>query len=103
MLLFLSSKRIQLTTSDFVITGLDNFSIIYDNTTVTNKRTDVHVNFPEVTVKAKTTLSKNDGSLSFTMQNVDLIFYAAYDERRDILSVKEINGRIALGSSVVSF
>ncbi|XP_021695493.1 uncharacterized protein LOC5570251 isoform X2 [Aedes aegypti] len=98
---FLNLKKVYISATNFVIHGLDNFSWKASNTSFSRTKTNLMLNFPNVTIIADTSLNRANGTSRLSLYDTLVYLEAKYEEKNDLLYVTELDGDLALRASTV--
>lgn len=93
--------RVQISASNFVIHGLDNFSWKSANTSFTRSKSHITVNFPNITIFADTSLNRANGTSRMSLYDTLVYLDAEYEEKDGLLYLTDINGDVGLRASLV--
>ncbi|KXJ79408.1 hypothetical protein RP20_CCG001156 [Aedes albopictus] len=98
---FLNLKKVYISASNFVIYGLNDFSWKASNTSFSRTKTNLMLNFPNVTIVADTSLNRANGTSRLSLYDTLVFFEAKYEEKDDLLYVTELDGDLALRAATV--
>ncbi|XP_065075890.1 uncharacterized protein LOC135699539 [Ochlerotatus camptorhynchus] len=97
----LSLKKVQISASNFVIHGLDNFSWKSSNTSFSRSKANLMLNFPNVTVTADTSLNRANGTSRLSLYDILVYVETKYEEKDDQLYVTDLDGDLAVRAATV--
>ncbi|KAL9701996.1 hypothetical protein quinque_005437 [Culex quinquefasciatus] len=92
----LNLKKVQISASNFVIHGLDNFLWKSANTSFTRSKSHITVNFPNITIYADTSLNRANGTSRMSLYDTLVYLDAEYEEKDGLLYLTDINGDVKL-------
>ncbi|XP_055629978.1 uncharacterized protein LOC129770862 [Toxorhynchites rutilus septentrionalis] len=98
---FLSLMKVQITASNIVIHGLDNFTWIPSNTSFSRSKTGITLNFPNITTFATTSINRANGTSRLSLYDTLVHLDVEYEEKDDLLYLTNLDGDLALRASTV--